>query len=131
MRRKQWSQQSQSFICSTNRDWAATVYETSCQALDILETGERSPYLHQDCSLMYCPSEYEVKYVIFLMFIYFERKHEWGRGRESKRERESQAGSTVSTKLNEGLNPTNCGIMTWAETKSQLLNQLSHPGTPK
>ena len=47
---------------------------------------------------------------IFLKFIYFERERarthtsmsEWGRGRE----RESQAGSTLSVE------PTNCEIMT-------------------
>ena len=29
-----------------------------------------------------------------------------------------------------GLELTNCKIMTSAETKSQTLNQLSHPGAP-
>ena len=27
-------------------------------------------------------------------------------------------------------NSQNCEIMTWAETKSQMLNQMSHPGAP-
>ena len=36
----------------------------------------------------------------------------------------------VSTELNVGLELTNHEIMTWAEIKSQRLNQLSHPGTP-
>ena len=31
---------------------------------------------------------------------------------------------------NVGLNPMNHEIMTWTEIKSQMLNGLSHPGTP-
>ena len=38
--------------------------------------------------------------------------------------------SAVSTEPDTGLDPTNPEIMTGAETKSQILNQLSHPGTP-
>ena len=30
-----------------------------------------------------------------------------------------------------GLDLTNYEIMTWADIKSQMLNQLSHPGTPE
>ena len=37
---------------------------------------------------------------------------------------------TVSTEPNTGLQPTNREIMTWVEIKNQLLNWLSHPGTP-
>ena len=64
------------------------------------------------------------------MFIYlfWEREHEPGEGeREREGERESQA---VSTELDEGLDLTNCEIMTWAEIENRVLNQLSHPGTP-
>ena len=55
-----------------------------------------------------------------------------GRGIERKGERESQAGSTLSTEPNAGLDPTNCEIMTQAESKSQTLTCLSHqaPWTP-
>ena len=34
-----------------------------------------------------------------------------------------------STEPDAGLELMNCEIMTWAETKSQMLNQLSHAGT--
>ena len=36
----------------------------------------------------------------------------------------------VTTEPDAGLELTNCETMTWAETKSQTFNQLSHPGTP-
>ena len=38
----------------------------------------------------------------------------------------------VGTKPDLGFNPMNCEIVTWAKTKSWMLNlnQLSHPGTP-
>ena len=45
-----------------------------------------------------------------------EHQHEWGRGRE--RETESIAGSklqVVNTESDVGLEPMNCGVMTWAE----------------
>ena len=51
------------------------------------------------------------------LFIYFERKRKSGGGTE----RESQAGSTDSTEP-VGLELTSREIMTWAETKSQTLN---------
>ena len=64
-------------------------------------------------------------------FVYFERDRERrGRRRESGREWEGvripSRLCTVSTEPH----PTNHKIMTWAETKSQMLNRLSHPGTP-
>ena len=63
-----------------------------------------------------------------IFFFYFreregEREH-W-KGREREGERESQAGSIL------GARNHNPGIMTCAEIKSQTLNWLSHPGTPK
>ena len=64
------------------------------------------------------------------MFIYlfWERESEQGRGRERKRDRESQAGSTaVSAEPDVGIELMNLEVMTSAETKSQMLNQLSHP----
>ena len=45
-------------------------------------------------------------------------------------ERESQAGSVpMSTEPDMGVGPINHEIMTWAEIQSQMLNQLSHPGS--
>ena len=47
-----------------------------------------------------------------------ETEHEQGRGREREGDTESEAGSrlcAVSSEPNEGLSPTNCEIMTWAE----------------
>ena len=37
---------------------------------------------------------------------------------------------SVSTQPDAGLEPTDQDIMTCAETKSQMLNRLSHPGAP-
>ena len=75
------------------------------------------------------------------MFIYFwERErvrvhmHVNGGGAEREGDPESEVGSrlrAVSTKPDMGLEPTNCEIMTWAEIKSWVLNQLSHPGAPE
>ena len=70
------------------------------------------------------------EFLFFFMFIYFERECEWGRGTERGRQRESQAGSTLSAKPDVRLKLVNHEIMTWAETKSQLLNRLNHRGTP-
>ena len=63
----------------------------------------------------------------FLKFIYFEREHT-GKG---QRERIPSRLHTVSTEPVVGLNLTNCKIMTQAEIKIQMFNQLSHPGAPK
>ena len=66
------------------------------------------------------------------MFI-FERESTWGRGREREGDTESEAGfrlQAVSTEPDAGLELINCEIMTRAQTKSQTLNLLSHPGTP-
>ena len=52
-----------------------------------------------------------------------------GGGAEKKGDTECEAGSRlwdVSTEPDAGLELTNCEIMTW----SQMLNQLSPPGTP-
>ena len=49
------------------------------------------------------------------LFIYFDRERERdlksGRGREREEKSESQAGSALSTEPNEGLKPTNGGIV--------------------
>ena len=60
------------------------------------------------------------------MFTYFE-----GRGAERKRERESQAGSTPSTKPNAGLYLMIMRSQLEAKIRSQTLNWLSHLGTPR
>ena len=49
---------------------------------------------------------------------------------ESEGDRDSQAGSTLSPEPDVELDPTNCEILTWAEIKIWMLNQLSHPGAP-
>ena len=65
------------------------------------------------------------------MFTYFETEREWGRGRERRRERIPSKLHAVGTEPDAGLNLTNCEIMTSAESKSQMHNQLSHPGALK
>lgn len=50
-----------------------------------------------------------------------------GRG---QRERIFKADSTLSVEPDVGLDPRTYEIMTWAETRSQMLNRLSYPGTP-
>ena len=67
--------------------------------------------------------------------IHFERERERERAREKQREREkereSQAGSVASAPEQDmGLELMNHKIMTPAETKSRVLNPLSHPGAP-
>ena len=57
----------------------------------------------------------------FFKFIYLFWEKESGRGAESENP------STVPCVEFE---LTNCEVMTWAETKSQMFNQLSHPGAP-
>ena len=57
-----------------------------------------------------------------------------GRGKERERERGRERipsrFHTISTEPYVGLDLTNCENTTWAEIKSQTLNQLSHPGAP-
>ena len=69
---------------------------------------------------------------MFLKFI-FERDRDSMRGGGAEREgkRESQAGSTLLAESPvQGSNSQNREITSWAETKSQMLNRLSHPGAP-
>ena len=72
------------------------------------------------------------------MFIYFERERErkrerectgkWQREREREWERENfKQNFCTSAEPDVGLDLTKCEIMTWAEIKSQTLNQLRHP----
>ena len=44
------------------------------------------------------------------------------RGGEREKGRILSRLHTASTELDEGLEPTNCEIMTWAKTKSRTLN---------
>ena len=61
-----------------------------------------------------------------------ERDCEGGRrGRERGRQRIPSRLCAVSAEPNVGLEFTSHEIMTWAKTKSETLNQLSHPGTPR
>ena len=72
-------------------------------------------------------------YIFLSLFIYFDRDRDSMSegGTEREGDRESHSGSMLSAQ-----NPTwgshswNREIMTWAETKSQTLNWLNHPGTP-
>ena len=69
----------------------------------------------------------------FLKFTYLcLRKRESRGGAEREGERGSQAGSLLPAQSpTQGLSPTHCKIiMTWAEIKSWMLKQLSHPGAP-
>ena len=71
---------------------------------------------------------------MFFKFIYFEREreHEWRWGGErERRERIPSRLHTVSMEPDVGLELMNHEIMIWAEIKSWMLNQLSHPGAPR
>ena len=70
----------------------------------------------------------------------FWEREAWGVGRAEQRERErvrererenSQVGSMLSVEPDAGLDPKGCEIMTAANIKSQMLNQLSHSGAPE
>ena len=75
------------------------------------------------------------------MFIYFERervraRESMSRGgaereREGEKEREKESLHTVSTEPCVGLELNDHEIMTRAEIKSWMLNQLSHSGAPE
>ena len=59
-----------------------------------------------------------------------ETQSEQGRGRERGTEKIASRLCTVGTEPEVELKLTDCKIETQAETKSQTLNRLSHPGTP-
>ena len=65
---------------------------------------------------------------MFLKFIYYT--HVSGEGAEREGERIPSRLHTVSTEPHVGLELTNHDIMTSAETKSGMLNQVSYPGVP-
>ena len=71
------------------------------------------------------------------VFILFLRERERDKARvgegQRARETESEAGSrlqAVSTEPDRGLKLTDCEIVTYDMRRSQMLNQLSHPGAP-
>ena len=61
---------------------------------------------------------------MFHLFILREREREREREWASKQGRSRER---IPSQHNTGLEPTNCEIMTWAETSSRPLNRLSHP----
>ena len=80
-------------------------------------------------------SQREPRNILFVLNVYLFILR-WGvseGGPERQRERERRTLSklcTVSTEPDARLELTNSEIMIWAEIKSQMLNLLSHPGTP-
>ena len=62
----------------------------------------------------------------FLMFILFILRE-----RERERERIPSRLHTIRAEPNMGFNLMNKAIMTWAEIKSQMLDQLRHIGSPR
>ena len=71
----------------------------------------------------------------FFKFIYLFWKRERARAGEGQTEREGERISsrfhTVSTEPNMGLELTNHELMTWAEIKNQMSNEVSNPGAPR
>ena len=66
------------------------------------------------------------------LFIHLETERVSREGAEREGERESPASSALSAwRLDAGLELTNRETTTWAETKSQRFNWMSHPGAPK
>ena len=51
----------------------------------------------------------------------------WGDSLENRARKQA---SLTNAEPHAGLDPTNCEIMTRAETKSRVLHRLSHPGAP-
>ena len=70
------------------------------------------------------------------MFIQLERETVYiraGGGAEREREKENPKQTPhcqPRTQLKAQSHKLNCEIMTWAEIKSRMFNQLSHPGAP-
>ena len=93
--------------------------KTFCKSLPLLEQMRLS---------LFKKLKRETFCVIFLkkdLFIYL-REREQGKG---QRERLSQQ-TLTEHKAWCGLDPTSHEIRTWAESKSQILNQLGHPRVP-
>ena len=67
----------------------------------------------------------------FLRFIYLlEHAHKQGRGRRGGRERDSSSRLRTEHGAWHGTRSQDPETMTWAKTKSQLPNRLSHPDAP-
>ena len=66
---------------------------------------------------------YTINIVFMFIHLFWEREHEWSRERKKGRER-------IPGRPQHGAQSHDGEIMTWAEVKSLMLNQLSHPGTP-
>ena len=82
------------------------------------------------------PTKRQKVFFFLSLLISFERKrdrvhvHKWNKGREKGRKRIPSRLHSVSTEPDARLKLTNHEIMTSAEIKSWMLNQLSHPGAP-
>ena len=69
-------------------------------------------------------------YVFFFLKLFVCLREPVNRGRAERKEERDRIPKrlhTVSTEPGAGLEPTNHKIMTWAEIKSGILNQISHP----
>ena len=89
--------------------------------------------LRLNCIHCYWPTSWSLSswVSVFFSFLFSPLgETETGRGRERQRERISSRLCSVSAEPDLGLNPTNFEIITWAEIKSWMFNQLSHPGAP-
>ena len=97
-----------------------------CQA--ILHVSPQPFLLIQASLLNFCLCQIIPVWVLCL-FIYFEKEREseqnWGWGQRG-RERISSRLRTVSAEPDTGIHLMNHEIKTWAEIKSQMVNQLSH-----
>ena len=85
------------------------------------------------CSSELCGGYYEGFIILFLkkyfnayLFFEKERENEEGRVRERGRQIISSRLHVDNTELNAGLKPMNNETMTWANTRGQTLNWLSH-----
>ena len=76
---------------------------------------------------------YVLIYLFIFLSLFLESEHAcaWAEKGQREREREAQVGSALSVQsLMWGLSSQVHEIMTWAQMKSQMFNQLSHPGMP-
>ena len=95
-------------------------------------------YHNLNLAIILIPTTSGFKCILFLFssfYLFILREREQGRGRERERERGRERIPsrlhTLSAEPDVGLEVTNREIVTWAESKSQMLNRLSHPGAPK
>ena len=127
-----------------------TCFHTGCDgAIPLHATSYRSHTYSHTSSLFRTHSHADIRHTQMHSHTLITRSYGWSlnffsfkftylylteraRVREGQRARMSIPSrlQTVSTEPNTGLQPTNREIMTWVEIKNQLLNWLSHPGTP-